>query len=732
MLGLALLVVLAGDTVSGRVVDQSGSPIPAAVQLVELHRTTLAGSDGAFALPEVPAGRYTLVVRHLGFTPVVRAVEVTSGAAPRLNIVLEPAPFEVEPITVTAARAPLANLSSPLPVASLGPDALRREQSVSLAHALAALPGVRVLGTGEQIGKPVIRGMSGARVLVLEDGSRLEDYSWSDEDGPSVDARLAERIEVIRGPASVLYGSDALGGVVNVVPADLPDATGRPGFVRGRVEAYGASNNVELGSAATLEGATGRVGWRVLGVGRFAGSLHTPAGELDNTGFGAFSGEVAVGIRGTRSDAQLRVSHYGGEFKLLEANAPAGPDSGGRGPERKLSDERVQVTTSRSAGPLRLELKAQWQRHNLIEISDEASGGGPPKDTTAFDLLLNTGTIDLLAHHGGNRVRGTVGVSGIGQSNDSRGPIPLIPDARVRGAAAFLFEEVQVGRWSLLAGARADARRVTAEADTGLGLTAQRRSWGALSGDVGLVFRPVERLAFAANVGRAWRSPTLFELFSNGPHLGEARWEVGDPGLKPELATDLDVSVRWAGARVQAEVAAYRNGVSRYVYIQPTAQYQVVNGDSLRVYDYRQADARLSGLEASAAAQIAPAVVVRGRFDMVRGTNRTTAQPLPLMPPARGAVGVELHGAGGGRRVGVEVEAVARQTRLDSLDIPTAGYALVHLDGGLVTAAFGRSWTLDLVVRNVANKRYRDFLSRYKEFALNPGRNITLRVATAW
>src|SRR2546427_666229 len=323
----------------------------------------------------------------------------------------------------------------------------------------------------------MIRGLAGARVLALVNGSRLEDYSWSDEDGPSVDPRLAERIEVIRGPASVLYGSDALGGVVNVVPADLPDAAGRPGFVRGRVEAYGASNNVELGSAATLEGATGRVGWRVLGVGRFAGSLHTPAGELDNTGFGALSGEAAVGIRGTRSDAQLRVSHYGGEFKLLEANAPAGPDSGGGGPERKLSDERVQVTTSRSAGPLRLELKAQWQRHNLIEVSDEAFGGGPPKDTTAFDLLLNTGTIDLLAHHGGNRLRGTVGLSGLGQWHHSRGPIPLIPDARVRGAAAFLFEELQLGRWSLLAGTRADARRVTADPDTALGLTAQRRSW---------------------------------------------------------------------------------------------------------------------------------------------------------------------------------------------------------------------------------------------------------------
>jgi len=647
----------------------------------------------------------------------VREVVVTGPV--HVEVVLEPAPFEVEPITVTATRAPLVNLGSPLPVAALGPDALRREQSVSLAHALAALPGVRVLGTGEQIGKPVIRGMTGARILVLEDGSRLEDYSWSDEDGPSVDARLAERIEVIRGPASVLYGSDALGGVVNVIPADLPDAAGGPGFIRGRVEAYGASNNIEVGSAVALEGASHRMGWRVLGVGRFAGSLRTPAGELDNTGFGAFSGEGAVGVRGARGDAQLRVSHYGGEFKLLEASAPPGPEGGG--PVRKMADDRLHVTAGRIAGPVRFELKAQWQRHNLIEVSDE---------TKAFDLLLNTGTLDLLAHHGGDRVRGTVGVSGIRQWNDSRGPIPLVPDARVRGAAAFLFEELQMGRWSILAGARADARRVVADPDSTLGLTAQRHSWSALSGDAGLVFRPVERLAVAANAGRAWRAPTLFELFSNGPHLGEARWEVGDPGLKPELGTDLDVSVRWAGSVVQAELAAYQNTVGRYVFIQPTAQKRAFNGDSLRVYDYRQADARLSGMEASAAVQVARAVVVRGRFDMVRGTTRTTDQPLPLVPPARGVIGVEIHG--GGRRAGLEVEGVARQTRLDSLDLPTAGYGLVHLDGGLVTAALGRSWTIDLAVRNVANKRYRDFLSRYKEFALNPGRNITLRVATAW
>src|SRR6266581_2581990 len=211
--------------------------------------------------------------------------------------------------------------ASPLPTDALSEDRLRREQSVSLAQSLAELPGINALTTGQQIGKPIIRGLTGPRVLVLEDGSRLEDYSWSDEDGPSVDARLAQRVEVIRGPASVLYGSDALGGVVNVVPEELPDANGGPRAMHTGFEISGASNNAELEGAARVEGASGGWGWRLFGIGRFASSLHTPAGELDNTGFSAISGEAAVGTRGggARGSTTLRYTRYGGEFKLLEA-----------------------------------------------------------------------------------------------------------------------------------------------------------------------------------------------------------------------------------------------------------------------------------------------------------------------------------------------------------------------------------------------------------------------------
>ena len=138
-------------------------------------------------------------------------------------------------------------------------------------------PACRRITTGAQIGKPVIRGFAGPRVLVLENGNRLEDYSWSDEDGPSVETAFTRRVELIRGPASVLYGSDALGGVLNVIPPQLPDATnGGLGFTRTGFMLSGASNSAEVSAGAQVEGASGLFGWRVAAIGRGSGNLHTP------------------------------------------------------------------------------------------------------------------------------------------------------------------------------------------------------------------------------------------------------------------------------------------------------------------------------------------------------------------------------------------------------------------------------------------------------------------------
>src|SRR3989475_4705966 len=521
---LSLLFALA-DTLSGRVTDRAGSPLPTATVLVsELHRVATTGADGAFVLADLPSGQYTVIVRHVGFAPVAR--EVVIRGATTLGVALERAPLWLEPVTITATRAPIPTLASPLATAALSEDALRREQSVSLVHSLSRLPGIHALSTGAQIGKPVIRGLAGARVLVLADGSRLEDYSWSDEDGPSVDARLAQRVEVIRGPASVLYGSDALGGVVNVIPAELPDANGGPRLIRTGFEVSGATNNAEVAASARIEGASGAWAWRAFGIGRAAGSLHTPAGELDNTGFRALNGEAAVGRRGAGGSTTLRYTRYAGEFKLLEANEPpSGAEEGG--PERKLSDDRVQLAGDYRVGSLRLETKAQWQRHSLIEVS--ATGPGPPGaplEGPAFDLRPNTRPFDPLAPpRAGSAIRGTVGISGLRQTNATRGPIPLVPDARVRSAATFVFEQGTLGRWSVLAGGRVDLRRLTADSNATLTLAPQQRDYTAGSGGAGPGYRPLEAPPPTASGRRARRAPTLFEPFSNGPPPGTARFE---------------------------------------------------------------------------------------------------------------------------------------------------------------------------------------------------------------
>jgi len=679
---------------------------------------------------------------------ILHSIILAVSLAPQVQDTTRPTPLA--PIVVTATRSPLDPMQSPLPATTLGGNRLHRETGVSLAGMVAATPGVRALTTGEQIGKPVIRGLSGARVLVLEGGHRLEDYSWSDEDGPSVDPRLTDRIEVIRGPASLLYGSDAIGGVVNAIPEDVPAAADGTRLLRWRLDLFGSSNNPGGGAALGGEWARGAWGARARFVGRFAGNMQTPAGELDNTGFGALNGEVAVGVRGERSRATLRFARFGGEYKLLEANPPTPPPAGvaEAGPERKVDDNRVQLDAETWWRGLRLEARGQVQRHGIIELSDEGAVT-PGTEVETFNLGLVTSTLDLLAHHRLGRGEGTVGVSGLHSSNDTRGLVPLVPDARTSGVALFVVERVPMGRFSLMAGLRGDLRRLSAHRNGTLQLGAQTRNYRAVTGDVGVAWALARGVAFAVNAGRAYRAPNLFELFSNGPRLGEARYEIGDPAMTPEVSFNVDASLRWQAARVRGEIAVYRNRVDHFIYVTPTTQFQQTGTpaapDSLRVYLYGQAArATLWGGEASVAMDVSARLTLGARFDAVHGTNDAQRGPLPLMPPPRGVLEAELHGAPGSRRwhVGTDVELVARQTRLAQFtvpgsgvvaaDIPTAGYVLLGFDGGFDTEAGGRPVTIGARLRNAANVSYRNYLNRYKEFALDAGRSFTVTVGTSF
>ncbi len=338
---------VAGDSLRGVVRDTAGKPIDAAtITIVELSRTVANGADGAFVFPDIAPGRYTLSVRRLGFATTSAAATVPSTAP--VVIELHASALRLAPVTVTAARKPTDPMDSPMPVGDVPADALRRDASVSLAHALNGTVGVRDITTGQQVGTPVIRGLSGPSVLVLDNGLRLEDYSWSTEDGPSVDPRTADNVEVVRGPVSLMYGSNALGGVMNVINPPVPNAIGISPFVHAGAEIYGATNNNEYGGVLHLEGADGAFGWMATGIGRKAGNFQTPTGnpetptgDIYDTGYDAINGNLAVGLTGATSSGTLRFEHYGGNFGLLDG--PPVPDDNTSGPLRKLQDNRIQA-----------------------------------------------------------------------------------------------------------------------------------------------------------------------------------------------------------------------------------------------------------------------------------------------------------------------------------------------------------------------------------------------------
>lgn len=734
--------------IAGTVKDGGGHALPGArVTLTELGLEVVTDSTGRYRFGAVRPGRYTLAVRKIGYTSPLPVVTSASASGSH-DFVLTRSPRLLEPVTVTASGQPTDARLTSRSIGVLHQDELRNDASISLAHSLVALPGVRSVSTGVQIGKPMIRGLYGARVLTMEDGMRLEDYSWSDEDAPTIDARLAQRVEVIRGPASALYGSDALGGVVNVIPNALPSAPDGASVRHLSAEAYGGSNNLEAGGSARVEGANGRIGWRAAGTGRFAGSIHTPAGEVEHTGLGVVSFQGAAGRRGNSSNTTVRFALVGGEFQLLEADGPetkpAGAEEEG-GPVRQLFDNRVQLVHERMLGSLRLEAKGQWQRHSLKEVSDDclpqtgqpkctAAEQAAAKDKPAFDLLLNTETADVLLHHGADgKLHGTFGISGMLQSNDSRGPIFLIPSATSSSVGVYGFEQVHAGIFTLEGSARADHKTQDADANAQILLTANdSRKWDAATFNAGAVAQLTPMVALVANVGSAWRAPTLFDLYSNGVNIAEARYELGDPSLRREYDINGEAGLRITGTRAHFEATGFRSNIDDYIYTSPTGQQR----SGLPLFRHLQTDARFIGSEASAGVEVAEPLSLDARFDYVKATNRQTGLPLPLIPPARGAIGALYHT----ERVTWlhhlairgEVESVAKQTRLDANDIQTGSYTLVNFSASASHAIAMRDFRFDFRVQNAGNVAYKDFLSRYKQFALNPGFNSVFRISTGW
>jgi iron complex outermembrane recepter protein len=713
-----------GCTLSGRVTTTRGAALEGViVSLAELARTTRTDSLGHYRLPNLPPGSYHASFASPGHAPALLAVDLPPAGA-TLDVTLREAAITLEPIQVSASAEATAPRDSPQPASVLSGAQLRDSRVASLGGTLDGLPGLWNSSSGADVGKPVIRGLRSDRVLVAYGGQRTETQQWADDDAPNLDLQDAERIEVVRGPASVLYGADALGGVIRILPRTVPTAFNESPLLRSEGAAgFGSNNRLGEGSCS-VEGARGGLGFRIGLSGRASSDQRSPERVLDNSASRALNASAALGAVGSWGSLQLRLTHHGETNEIL----PDPVADSGATPVQRNADELAQVSLVRALGAARLEANVGLERNERREFVRRDD----PDSELVNGVLSHTVTADLKWHQplpGG--WKGLVGTSVTRSTFGASGSELQAPPATSTVAGVYTFAQSEAGRCRYSVGARLENSVLDVDVAPRLAIPAQRRIYSALTGSGGVVFRICEPLAAVVDLSRGYRPPSLIDLFSSGADEGSQTFQAGNPDLRVERSLDLDGALRLQSAHLSGELAAYVNEISDFIYTRPSGASDSATG--LPKYVTIQGDARLEGVEASLAWNSGSGASARAGADFVRGDNLSTGHPLPWVPPLRltGELRYDAARLGGLGAPHVEcgVELDATQTRLDPNDTGPPGYGLLRAGAGFETPIGGRSLTWTLTVRNILDKSYASFLSRQKSYASAPGRAVLLRVS---
>jgi len=707
--------------ISGVVLDaETSEPLVGVnIYLPALRRGSTTDLHGYYEIAGLHEGVYSLRFSFVGYATATQTVTIVDRDV-ELNISLRPSILQLPSITVTGKPQATDILLAVQSTDVLEDHDLARTRGQTIGSTLEHLAGVSTMTTGTSISKPVIRGLSSQRVVLVSDGIRQEGQQWADEHAPEIDVFEAEKIEVVRGPGSLLYGSDALGGVVNIVMPDLPRATDSP-FLNSRFTLNAFSNTNQMSGSLSLMGASGPWGFRGTVSGRDAGDIRTPRGALSNSGVSELNGSGTVGLTRPWGFASATASRFSTRLEIHEDPAI---DLGAT-PFQRIVHDKLALHLNASLEGIRLETTAGWQRNNRREF-EERDAAEPE-----LELVTESLSLDIRGHHPPvGPVFGTLGVSVSHQDVDSRREEKLVPNSSTLDVAGFLYEEFALGMLSISGGARYDHRSISILESSELGVAKQSLRYNAVSASLGGTFRPTDRLALVGAVGTGWRSPTSFELFANGVHEGTATYEIGNASLVPERSVNVDIGLRYVAPSLVIQTTYFVNSIDDYIYSAPTGQ--IDSASTFPVYHFDQARARLHGFELSARVQLTGWWQVHLIGDWIRGDNRTTQQPLPLMPAPKISLESQLEAESWGAlkhlHVNVKATVVSSQDRVAPLETRTGGYTLVDCSMGFEFPLADRMAMMHLGIENVLNRAYTHHLNRLKAFALNPGRNVTVRL----
>jgi len=696
----------------------------AIVRILPINRSVSTDENGNYEINDIPKGRYTILVHFEGFSDESRAIEVLPGQTLQMDFDLKLSTIRAQ-VTVTASEKEQSVFDSFQSVNSVPSVRIAERAAASIGDVLENETGVNKRSFGPGTSRPVIRGFDGDRVLILSDGVRSGSISsQSGDHGEPIEATNAERIEVVKGPATLLYGSNAIGGVVNVISGE--DAEFHQGF-RGFLTAIGGTADKQAISSSGLEYGLKNFMFRGNVSLNRSGDYNTPIGKILNSASRANSASFGVGYyadKGWLSGSyNFDLRRYGVPFaSIFEAHESSVAEDDEQ-VDLRMRRQNIRISggfkdiSNSFLSQIQYKLDYTNYRHKEIKVVDGNDFPGTVFDNKTFSYrtLFEQARYKLLT--------GRFGFEGFNRNYRITGEEQLI-QGKVKhdSFAAFTLQEISLERVKFQFGGRIENNRYKPENPD-----LRSRDFTGFSGSVGVNVGLWEDGSFIFNYTNSYRAAALEELYNNGPHVGNVTFEIGNQNLRAERADGVDFSLRHSSNKFNFTGDVFYYRLNNFIFLAPQDEDgdgQVDIEDGLPVARDEQADAEYIGAEINSNLVINKYLGTFLSIDSVRARLVNQKINLPRIPPTRARVGLDIRY--GDLNIRPEALLVADQNKTFPLETRTGGYAVYNIGGSYVIGRQHQAHIFTFYLYNLSNKLYRNHVSFIKDFAPEIGRGVRI------
>jgi iron complex outermembrane receptor protein len=763
-------------TLSGRI-TAAGTGLSlqgASIYIPDLKAGTTADANGNYTIHNVPAGTYLIQAGFVGYKNNIKTIALNENAT--ADFVLEISITEETEIVVTGTSKATTIKRNPIPVISIGTQYLQQNLSTNIIDAIAKVPGISAVTTGPNISKPFIRGLGFNRILTLYDGVRQEGQQWGDEHGMEVDQNTVAKVEVVKGPASLIYGSDAVAGVVNLIPAAAP----ADGKITGNISSEYQSNNGLLSGSAALAGNNNSFIWMGRASYKMASNYENSVdGRVYNTGFRELDFSGSVGISCSWGYSHLGIS----TFNDLQEIPDGSRDSASRKFTKQVTEEdtfRPVVSDAELKSYKITPLHQHIQHYRIYSANKFILGQGslginlayqksirqefshPRIKLPGLDLVLDTYSYDVKYYFPEkNGFSVTAGINGMYQNNNvTQGTEFVIPSYKQFDIGPFVFVKKTINKLEIAGGIRYDVRQFNnpslytkPDAVTGFDkpvygidtvgadnpFYTYKHTFSGASGSLGISYRLSHHFSAKANIGRGYRSPNISEISANGVHPGTNSFQKGNLNFKPEFNWQEDVGLNYSSKHVTIDASIFNNDINNYIYNQKISSSTLLN-TVIDTFQFQAAKAHLYGGELSVDIHPHPLdwlhfenslSVVYGNNNGVGGGKLSdSAKYLPFIPPLHtySEIRADIKKVSPSiinAFIKIQLEYYAPQNRAYlefNTETPTPGYHLFNAGFGAdITNGKGKTlFTAAIMGDNLFDVAYQSHLNRLKYFEPYP------------